>query len=286
MRWLPLVLVLAAAALAVPGQAAPTMQVPLDWTEGTFEAGLQGLGKTVFPAAVDAPDHERLPFTVSPCHRQLSLGLEYEPRNASARVQHDGNAAELILPYRFHAGLIAPNGTVLHRITVEEPDLSIPFGLVEEPGEHTLELELLEGALVDWRVRVRGFAVHDDPACSVWLNEVETNASQGGDWVELYNDGDEAADVSGWQVHANGTDATTVLDEAVLAAGEHRTFALSGDAADRNETLTLQGPEGGTVEATPALDDAAGDDRTWQQDADAPGPWIFAESTPGGPNAG
>lgn len=286
MRWLPLVVLATLAALAVPGQAAPTMHTHLDWTEGTFEAGLQGLGKALFPEAVEAPDHERIPFPVNPCHRQLSLGLTYEPRNASARVSHGGNAAEVIVPYRFQAGLIAPNGTVLHRIEIEEPDLSIDFGLVEEPGEHTLELELLEGALVDWRVRVRGFAVHGDPTCDVWLNEAETNASQGGDWVELYNGGDEPVDVGGWQVHANVTNATTVLGDTVLAPDEHRSLALTGDAAATGETLTLRGPEGSPVEATPVLDDEAGDDRTWQQEADAPGPWLLAEGTPGGPNAG
>jgi hypothetical protein len=284
-RRLALLLVVALLGVSVPAQAAPTTHTHLGWTEGTFEAGLAGLGKRVFPAFVDAPDHERVPFPVDPCHRELSLGLDYEPRNASVRAAEAGYAAEASLPYRFQAGLVAPNGTVLHRITIEQPDLSIPFGTVEEPGEYELELELLEGALVDWSVRVRGFAV-DDPACQVWLNEVETSPASGDDWVELYNEGPAPVDVTGWSLHANRSGQTTTLGEASLASGEHRVVDLGPEAlADVDESVALQGPAGGTIEASGELTDEAGTDETWQKPGDGLGDWILDLGTPGEPNA-
>lgn len=284
-RWLPLALATALLGVGLPAQAAPTMHPHLDWTEGSFEAGLAGAGKHVFPASLEAPDHERLPFPVNPCHRRLSLGLDYEPRNASVRVAEGGYAADASLPYRFQAGLVAPNGTVLHRITVEEPDASIPFGTVERAGGYELELELLEGALVDWQVRVRGFAV-DDPSCEVWLNEVEASPAVGEDWIELYNGGPGAVDVSGWSVHAASSGQTTPVS-AVLAGGEHHVVEVgAGGLADADETVTLRGPEGGPVEASPELTDVEADQRTWQKADDGLGDWLFAAGTPGQANAG
>lgn len=278
-------------ALVVPvgtAQAAPTQDTPLDWTEGSFEVGLKGAGKALIPEAVDAPDHERLSVPVDPCHRELSLGLTYEPRNASARVAEEGYAAEATLPYRFQAGLIAPNGTVLHRIVVDEPDPSIAFGTVEEPGEHTLELELLEGATVDWRVRIRGFAAADEPTCDLWLNEVETNPAAGGDWVELYNEGSTPVDVSGWSLQAEeGSADRTLAEGTVLAAGERRPIDLGPTTlSPADETVTWLGPRGSVFETTPSLTDADADDRTWQKAGDGLGDWIFADGTPGQPNAG
>lgn len=285
--WLLVAVVLALTAPASPAQAASSMHVHLE-DEGTFEAGLRGAGKALFPSFVDAPDHERLPLPVNPCHRQLSLGLEYEPRNASVRAAESGYAAEATMPYRFQAGLIAPDGTVLHRIVVEEPDLSIPFGTVDESGPYTLELELLEGAAVEWEVRVRGFAVHEDPTCDVWLNEVETHASNGGDWVELYNEGEETVDLSGWALEANRTAAEHVLaDGFALSPGEHRVVDVErGAFGPAEETVTLLGPRGSPFSSTPPLDDLAPDERTWQKADDGLGDWIFAEGTPGQPNAG
>lgn len=281
---------------AGPGQAAPTKQLLLDWTEGSFEAGMAGAGKHLFPSDELAPDHERLSFQVDPCHRQLSLGLEYEPRNLSARVTHDGNAAEVTRDYNLQAGLIAPNGTVLHRIQPERPDKSIAFGTVEEAGEYTLELELLEGAMVDWRVRMRGFQPLEEPTCDLWVNEVEANPAgpdPGNEWVEVYNGADVALDLSGWQLRAPVANTSHEIPEGTeIAAGGFEQVVLAEDAfssqalANEDETVQLLAPVGGVLDASEPLSDEADDDRTYQKSPDGTGEWIFAQGTPGEPNDG
>lgn len=285
-RWLALVLAVAMLTLGGPVQAAESIYTHRDWTAGSFEVGMAGAGKHVFPELVPAPDHERIPFPVNPCHRELSLGLDYEPQNASARVTHEGNAAEATLPYRFRVSVFDPDGSLVRERVVAQPDLSIGMGTTDQPGEHTLVLELLEGALVDWEVRMRGWAT-EDPSCDVWLNEVETNPAEGSDWVELYNEGTETVDLTGWSVHADRTNVTASLDADELAPGEHRQVLLDGDAlAEREENLTLRGPQGSPIDASPPLSDDASDDRTWQKEGDGLGEWIFAPGTPGEPNAG
>jgi hypothetical protein len=54
-----------------------------------------------------------------------------------------------------------------------------------------------------------------DPAFDVRVNEVESNGGTPGDWVELINNGPDAADVSGWSVLDNDDTHTA----AVLPAG-------------------------------------------------------------------
>lgn len=293
-------LILAVLLLTVPAtgvQAASSQHNPLDRTNGSFEAGLFGAGQALWPKGVPAPDHERFDLPISPCHRTLSLGLLYEPKNASAGARVDGNVVHASFPYRFRAGLLDPNGTVMHRIIVDEPDLSIPFGTVERAGDYTLELELLEGAMVDFQVRVRGFQpwADDEPTCELWLNEVETNPpgpDAGREWVELYNEGDVPVDVSGWRVRgtqpADGSATYLIPNGTSVAAGGYEQVRLDGDTylADENETVELLAPSGGPLDASVPLDDTADGAGTWQKAADGLGDWIFAEGTPGGPNAG
>lgn len=285
-------LALTLVALAGPVQAASTTEQLLDWTEGSFEAGLAGAGTFLFPSDELAPDHERIPFRVNPCHRSLSLGLEYEPRNASARLAHDGTAAEAALPYRFRANLIAPNGTQVYDRIVDEPDLSIFFSVVEEPGEYTLELELLEGALVDWRVRMRGWAV-DDPSCGLWLNEVETNPSgpdPGEEWVEIYNEGEQAFDLSGWTIRSNTSLTYEIPENTSVPAGGYEAVSLGGNGsgsaplANGDETVELVAPLGGRLDASVPLQDTADDEKTWQRSPDGAKQWIYEPGTRGETN--
>lgn len=290
------VLAFVAVTATVPlvSQAAPSQQSTLEWTNGTFEAGLSGAGQALWPEGVPAPDHQRYELPVSPCHRELSLGLEYEPRNASATVRAGGNLVHASVPFRFRAGLFTPNGTLMHRIVVEEPDLSINLGVAPEAGNYTLELELLEGALVDYSVRVRGqHRFLDDPTCDLWLNEVETNPpgqDAGGEWVELYNAGSQAVNVSGWKVRGvHGSDGVGVFEipnGTTVEAGDHERVGLKGDAylANANETVELFPPSGGALDASVPLDDAADGPKTWQKAGDGLGDWIFARGTPAGPN--
>lgn len=297
-RALTVALVILATTATVPlgSQAAPSQQTVLERTNGSFEAGLFGAGQAIWPEGVPAPDHQRFDLPISSCHRQLSLGLEYEPKNASAGARADGNVVHASFPYRFRAGLIHPNGTVMHRIIVDEPDLSIPFGTVEHAGDYTLELELLEGAMVDFQVRVRGQQLTlDDPTCELWLNEVETNPpgpDAGRERIEIYNEGDVPVDVSGWRIRgteeADSSGTYEIANGTTVAAGGYEQVHLEGATylANANETVELLPPNGGVLDASVLLDDTADGPGTWQKAGDGLGDWIFAQGTPGGPNAG
>lgn len=301
-------LVLAALVLAVPlvpsAGAASTMQVPLDWTQGTFRAGLLGHGDPLWPngTPAQAPDHAELAFHVSPCHRKLSPGLRYEPEGAFLDAAAGGIEVEAGLPYRFQLTLIAPNGTELRSTTIDEPDPSIggptvPFYTVDEPGRYVLRLELLEGALVDWELRVRGFAVAGEPTCDLWLNEVELNPDgldAGKEWVELYNEGETRIDVSGWQLvglgdgTGQGNATFTIPDGTVVPAGGYSKVVLDGQEVldDVGEMVQLVAPSGGVLDASVPLNDAGDDEATNQRVPDGSQDWQLAPGTPGAPNAG
>jgi hypothetical protein len=285
-RWLAVLLVLA---LVVPtGTTSARFGTQMDWTEGRFEAGLVGAGESLTPENAPSVDHERLAFTVSPCHRDLELDLEYEPSEAELLVAGNG----LVLPYRFRVSLYDPAGERLTRYTVDEPDHGLYLPTVAEAETYTLQLELLEGVLVDWRARVQGWGV-DDPTCGLWLNEVETNPSgddEGAEWVEVYNEADEPIDLADWTIRVTGdnTDRSYPLPARAQApaGGEHAAFDLDGDepVPDANATVELVPPEGGALDASPTLDDPRDDGFTHQRSPDAARTWVFAEGTRGAAN--
>ncbi len=266
------------------------MQTSLDWTEGSFEASLFGFGKHLWPEAVPAPDHEHIPFEVSPCHRALSLGLAYEPAEAGVLVEEDDIEIEAAYSFRFQAGLIAPDGTLLHRIEVDDPTLGTPFGVVEEPGEYVLELELLDGAAVEWETRVRGFAILDDPTCDLWLNEVQLNpptTDLGGEqWVEVYNANDEAFDLSQWRITGENSGDTSIIEDGTAVPGEgHLQILLDeGFFKTQGEIVQLKPPVGNVLDASPSLTDSRPSDSSHQRCPDGSLSWGFAVQTPGEPN--
>lgn len=287
--------------LPQPALAAPTMTMVLEPTEGTFVAGLDRNGKALWPEDAPAPDHERIPFTVGPCHRNLSPGLDYEPPGAFVAAEAEGIEVMAGVPFRFQLSLLAADGTVLQSVTLDEPDDSIggpniPFYQVEEAGTYTILLELLEGAAVDWELRVRGFAVHDDPTCDLWLNEVELNPDgpdPGNEWVELYNEGDQRVDVSGWILRGvgNGTGvgnaSYTIPDGTIVPAEGYTVVTLEGDTEvldDVDETVELAGSSGGVVDSSDPLDDIGDNDVTNQRVPDGGPSWEQHIGTPGTPN--
>lgn len=283
-----------------PAQAAPTHRALLDWTDGTFALGLMGQTSDAWPNGTLAPDHARIPFEVSPCHRKLSPGLTYEPEGAFLDAEQGGNEIQAGFPYRFQLTLIDPDGQRLRSVTLEEPDPSIggpniPFYTVREPGEYTILLELLEGAAVDWSLRVRGFAADEEPTCDLWLNEVELNldgADAGEEWVELYNAGSQAVDVSGWSIRGvgNGTglgNASYAIPEGtVVPAGGYTVVELAGDEVldDVDETVQLVHPTGAVLDASPPLDDLGENAFTNQRIPDGGSGWELQPGTPGAAN--
>lgn len=290
----PLILMLALA-LLVPAagvQAAAPQHTHMETREGRFLVGTSGAGETLFPEGVDAPDHERLPFQVNTCHRELELDLSYRPAGLTANT----SLAEATLPYRFRVSLYAPNGTQLVRYVVEDPEQGLPLGKVDQAGNYTLQLELIEGANVHWEARVQGWRIFGEPTCDLWLNEVETNpagADNGSEFVEVYNVGNQSFDLTGWSLRAKTPNETqtypvpngTSVPAADETSGGFATVDLEGASVpDSNATLELVPPVGGELDASPVLDDTRDDAGTHQRSPDGAEDWIFAEGTPGAPN--
>ncbi len=117
----------------------------------------------------------------------------------------------------------------------------------------------------------------------VYINEFEQNP-QGSDrnkeWVELYNSGSSAVDVTGWELKANhGTPATVTLSGTVPAGG-YLIVTKSGYWLDNSgEWLTLKDDQGTLVDQTPAFSDSSNDGRSQQRTSDGAATWHFATNT-------
>lgn len=271
---------------------ADTARDQVNWTEGSFEASLFGFGKHVIPEGIPAPDHERIPFQVSPCHRNLQIDLHFEPEEAGVGLEVNGTEVSAAYSYRFQASLIAPNGTVLHRFEIDDPfpDHTHPRVVVDEPGDYILELELLDGAAVHWEVRIRGWAIENtEPTCNLWLNEVELNPPStdlGDQWVEVHNENDAAFDLSGWTIagERSGNDHEIPEGTGVESDGYKVIQLDKHTLATENETVHLVPPVGNVLDASPTISDEQPSDASHQRCPDATRAWGFTQATPSYPN--
>ena len=97
------------------------------------------------------------------------------------------------------------------------------------------------------------------------INEVEQNPS-GNDnygsvyeWVELYNKGSSAADISGWTLTATGgTPVTkTIAQGTVLQPGQRKIIQSGSQWLDNSgERVVLKDDQGTIKDQTPTLNDA------------------------------
>lgn len=123
---------------------------------------------------------------------------------------------------------------------------------------------------------------------NVVINEVEQNPS-GNDnygsvyeWVELYNKGSSAADISGWTLTATGgTPATkTIAQGTVLQPGQRKIVQSGSQWLDNSgESVVLKDDQGTIKDQTPTLNDDDNDDRSWQRSSDGGSSWVFRTST-------
>lgn len=123
---------------------------------------------------------------------------------------------------------------------------------------------------------------------NVVINEVEQNPS-GNDnygsvyeWVELYNKGSSAADISGWTLTATGgTPVTkTIAQGTVLQPGQRKIVQSGSQWLDNSgESVVLKDDQGTTKDQTPTLNDDDNDDRSWQRSSDGGISWVFRTST-------
>jgi hypothetical protein len=123
---------------------------------------------------------------------------------------------------------------------------------------------------------------------NVVINEVEQNPS-GNDnygsvyeWVELYNKGSSAADISGWTLTATGgTSVTkTIAQGTVLQPGQRKIIQSGSQWLDNSgESVVLKDDQGTIKDQTPTLNDDDNDDRSWQRSSDGGSSWVFRTST-------
>lgn len=119
---------------------------------------------------------------------------------------------------------------------------------------------------------------------SLRLNEFVSDADE--EWVEILNDGDASATLTGWTVRdASGT--ATPLGDETLAAGQMTVVVKpSGKLNNDGDTLELVDPSGAIADdVTYGTDDLAAPEKTQSLARDANGPWrITTEPTQGKTN--
>ena len=127
-------------------------------------------------------------------------------------------------------------------------------------------------------------AAEDGSELTVAINEVESSdADDGPDWVELYNYGDEAVDVSGWYVLDDDSSHTAqpLADGTTIEAGG---LLVLEDGTDfdcglgKSDTVTLYDADGNVVDEYSWSGHADG---TYQRIPDGTGDFVDAEPTKG-----
>ena len=267
----PAFVVLLALALPLPAFASEPSVVVLDWTGGAFLVG--------GPTAVDGVNAAAFNVTVDACHRDLRVDLQYAPSETGADAPGVGEAALL---HTFRAQLLA-NGSVARTVTITQPGYGFVLGPAPA-GAYQLRLQLTQGANVSWSLRLRGWEMSAEPAClpRVVLGEVEQNppgVDAGAEWVELWNQESVDVDVSGWSVGGtHGTASDLALPAGtVVPAGGRLVVTFPTQALDNVDEVVELRVFGLVRDASPLLQDAANDSRTWQRGD----PWVFATGTPG-----
>ncbi|AET63719.1 lamin tail domain-containing protein [Methanothrix harundinacea] len=121
----------------------------------------------------------------------------------------------------------------------------------------------------------------------VVINEVEANppgSDEGGEWVELYNDGFEEAAIGGWTLTAAGGSVVGISPGTVLVGGGFLLVKADGYwLRNDDELVTLRDGAGMEVDRTPALDDGEDDNNSWSRYPDGGEEWAFVQASPAGP---
>lgn len=141
-------------------------------------------------------------------------------------------------------------------------------------------------------------------SAQVLINEVAwmgTETSANDEWIELYNEHDEAVDLTGWLVRAND-DSPTIELEGTIGPGEYflleRTddetvpsvsadIIFVGSLANSGEVLKLLDSGGATIDSVNGADDWAigGNNETKDTLSRVAGVWGTARATPGRANS-
>ncbi|MBW3581619.1 MAG: lamin tail domain-containing protein [Euryarchaeota archaeon] len=264
---------------------ASTMEekVIIPWTNGTFVAGLLGIGI-----------REPVPFnmrtwnaTAEGCERRLYLDLLYAPKNLTGQ---DRPLVELDFSMIV---TVEKDGERADRILLR-PATGIYLGELAEPGPFDLSIRQRVGFAVDWSLRLigktslNGDGCGPEPLVNIRITELEQNPNgtdHGDEWVEIHNKGTATVDLGGWTVGTmHGLRVNVTLsDETFLDPGAFLIVRQDAQWLDNEEEqVVFWDPTGGERDRTPWLTDTANDERSWQL---VRGEWTFTTATPGAPPA-
>lgn len=129
------------------------------------------------------------------------------------------------------------------------------------------------------------FSVNQSFAGDVVINEflVDPDASQ---WVELYNKGTAAIDISGWFIDDNGgTQKFTIPAGTSINPGEFKVFESGLFNFNRTTPDVAQLLNGASTEDSYSYDIGPGTDKSFGRQTDGTGDWvIFSAPTKGSTN--
>ncbi len=129
---------------------------------------------------------------------------------------------------------------------------------------------------------------------SIVINEVELNPpgdertrlTQSTQWVELFNNGEDA-NIGGWMVSTSEGRSVTIPRGTIIPAyGYYIVSKASQWLAHTNETLALYDDKDVEVDRTPSLSDTSDDEFAWTRDPDgrdtnSSSDWKFLASSSG-----
>ena len=131
---------------------------------------------------------------------------------------------------------------------------------------------------------------------AVMVNEIEVNPPAGQPkWVELFNDGSQAVDISGWKITMIDTPwEGTMVVPGGTEIGPNGFYVLEGDkrwVERSNVTVELADASGAIIDRTPQLGDLKANGFTWcrfpnGKNTGTRGDWVFLMSSKGKPNGG
>jgi len=118
----------------------------------------------------------------------------------------------------------------------------------------------------------------------VVINEVEANPpdyDEDNEWVELYNDGFDDADVGNWTLTTAGGSIVTISPGTIVLAGWFLVVTAEGYwLRNSDETVVLRDEDGLEIDRTPVLDDKDDDDYSWSRYPDGGDEWVYIEASP------
>jgi hypothetical protein len=122
-------------------------------------------------------------------------------------------------------------------------------------------------------------------SADIIINEVEMNpidGSGGKEWIELYNDGSDSVNISGWTINDSLKKRYTIQNEIIIQSKEYYVIELNSTVLNNDgDNVTLYDNSGNKIYETFLLKDEAKNDLTNQLCSSK---WKFVNSTKGKEN--